>query len=182
MNNTDLENIIAEHFKLQEALLAIEDFKSPDEASVYRDRAMRSLWALMEYFKKTSLHKETVLVLLRLIEALNDLERGARSPILNTKKTLNGRAPLTEVHTRRAIVRAVVKHMINMEVCRSESEAIRLIASKTGIKLGSLRSDLIKAVHDSNLDILDPSAITIDSDTDIDGMFDLLKGLFTPKP
>lgn len=179
MNNDDLENIISEHFKLQKTLSKITDLKSNDEAAVFRDRAVRILWALMDYVANTPMPIDgTVLVIQRLIFALNDLDRGARSPILNTSETINGRAPLTEVHNRRAIVSATIKHLVRNGTCRSEAQAAELISKQTGVKLGSLKSDLSKASHEANLDVLDPSEYNIPENADIKGIFLLIKTLF----
>lgn len=177
-----MQQIVTQHLRLRDDLSKIVELKSPDEAAVFRDRAVRVLWAIMEYVANTPIQVDgTVLVLQRLIFALNDLDRGARSPILNSKEVLNGRAPLTETHNRRAIVGATVKHLVKEGICKSESQAVKLISKETGVKIGSIKSDLTKSSHDANLNVLDPSVYSIPSQSNLDGIFCLIKALFIPK-
>lgn len=182
MDGQDLIAIVEAHARLQEALQGIETYRSDDKNIVFRDRAERTLWALMDYLASTPLPVDgSIHTIHTLILALQDVDNGQHNPLFKPAGGRGGRPVNASVHHRRAVILAAVKHLTNAGIAKDDTAALKQISISSGVRLESLESDLNKAIHEPNPDVIDPKTYNIPPDSDLPSLAEYIRRLFSPK-
>ncbi len=183
MDGHDLIAIAEAHARLQDTLKSIQTYRSEDKNIVFRDRAERTLWALMDYLASTPLPVDGAIHTIHtLILALQDVDNGQHNPLFKPASGRGGRPVNASVHHRRAVIFAAVKHLTSAEIAKDDTAALKQLSKLSGVRLGSLESDLNKAIHEPNPDIIDPKTYSIPPDYDLPSLAEYIKRLFSPKP
>ena len=182
MNSDSNKNILKAHTKLEEVLRSIKAYPSNDKNVVFRDRAEKVLIAFVDYLIATSTSDdETPHVLHQLALALHDADNGYNNPLLapNKQQHKEGGRPInTSTHHRRGVVLASVKYLQKIGTATSMANAVKILSENSGISLKTLNSDLNKAIHEVNLNVLDPEKITIPSHADIKKLASYISQLY----
>lgn len=183
MDEKDIAGITQAHSRLVDDLSGIKPYSSKDVDVVLRDRIEHTLLALMHYLAATLPSDDTSVHMLHtLILALHDVDNGQSNKLFKPVKARGGRPANAIVHQRRAIVLASVKHLKERGGAKNDSSALKLLSEISGVSLNTLKSNLSKAIHEPNPDVLDPERCQIPKDADLVKLGIHIARIFSPKP